>query len=103
MFPHCGDGIRACQGDGVFKAMSLTHHTQPMTKFNQALIAAASTIALFGGALTLITPAAKSINSHTINSSISAVNGYDISNQVQFESESAKQIIATLRRDEAGN
>ena len=29
-----------------------------MTKFNQALIAAASSIALFGGALTLITPSA---------------------------------------------
>ena len=30
-----------------------------MTQFNQALIAAASSIALFGGAMTLITPAAK--------------------------------------------
>ena len=29
-----------------------------MTKFNQALIATASSIALFGGAMTLITPAA---------------------------------------------
>ena len=29
-----------------------------MTRFNQALIAAASSIALFGGALTLITPQA---------------------------------------------
>ena len=30
-----------------------------MTKLNQALIAAASSVALFGGALTLITPEAK--------------------------------------------
>ena len=30
-----------------------------MTQFNQALIAAASSIAMFGGAMTLITPAAK--------------------------------------------
>ena len=29
-----------------------------MTKFNQAIVAGASSIALFGGALTLITPAA---------------------------------------------
>ena len=34
-----------------------------MTKFNQALIAAASSIALFGGALTLITPAANAYTS----------------------------------------
>ena len=30
-----------------------------MTKFNQAVLAAASSIALFGGAMTLITPAAE--------------------------------------------
>ena len=29
-----------------------------MTRFNQALLAAASSVALFGGALTLITPSA---------------------------------------------
>ena len=33
-----------------------------MTKFNQALIAGASSIALFAGALTLITPSAKAQN-----------------------------------------
>ena len=30
-----------------------------MTKFNQALLAAVSSVALFGGALTLITPSAE--------------------------------------------
>ena len=30
-----------------------------MTRFNQALVAAASSVALFGGALTLVTPAAQ--------------------------------------------
>ena len=34
-----------------------------MTRFNQALIAAASSIALFGGALTLITPEANAYTS----------------------------------------
>tara|TARA_B100001173_G_scaffold165544_1_gene143226 strand:- start:336 stop:617 length:282 start_codon:yes stop_codon:yes gene_type:complete len=34
-----------------------------MTKFNQAVLAAASSIALFGGAMTLITPAANAWDS----------------------------------------
>ena len=38
-----------------------------MTKFNQALIAAASSIALFAGALTLITPAANAATRCTHN------------------------------------
>ena len=38
-----------------------------MTKFNQALIAAASSIALFGGALTLITPAANAYTTCSTN------------------------------------
>ena len=38
-----------------------------MTKFNQALIAGASSIALFAGALTLITPAANAATRCTHN------------------------------------
>ena len=39
-----------------------------MTKFNQALIAAASSIALFGGAMTLITPSANAYTTCSTNS-----------------------------------
>ena len=38
-----------------------------MTKFNQAVLAAASSIALFGGAMTLITPEAKAYGSASCN------------------------------------
>ena len=48
-----------------------------MTKFNQAVLAAASSIALFGGALTLITPAPANAGMNcTTNSFTGSTNCY---------------------------
>jgi hypothetical protein len=46
--------------------MTSTHHFKPMSKFNQTVLATVSSIALLGGALTLITP----VGSQTFQNSV---------------------------------
>ena len=54
--PRLGDVVLINTGDGVFTGREPHTSLQLMIKFNQTVLAAVSSIVLFGAALTLITP-----------------------------------------------